>query len=116
MRFASLLFQKAAVEIFDQIGAAPVELRSHRGHEGGHESGKQDSQECVRCLVNGHQHEAALGLRQIRIQNNRHESGENPEPRAARRSASFARSWGIPPTARTPYQATEITMAIFKTN
>jgi hypothetical protein len=37
-------------------------------------------------------------------------------PAALRISASFASSCDIPPTARTPYHATAITMAIFRTN
>ena len=84
MRFTSLFFQKAPVEVFDQVGAAPIELRGNGRHEGGHESGKENSQERVRRLARSYEHETAFGLSQIGIQDNRDQSRQNPGPRTQR--------------------------------
>src|SRR5580692_22630 len=43
--------QKAAVEIIDEIGGAPIELRADCGHEGGQESGDHQAAESWRQEV-----------------------------------------------------------------
>src|SRR5439155_7606768 len=46
----------------------------------GHETREKNSKERVRRLARGYQHETALGLRQIRVENNRDKSRQNPRP------------------------------------
>src|SRR2546430_6298576 len=62
MRLASIFLQEAPVKVFDKVGTTPIQLRCDGGHERGHESCEQDSQERMRCLPRRHQHVSALGL------------------------------------------------------
>src|SRR5258708_19430224 len=80
MRLTSLFLQETAVEVFDQVGTAPVQLRGHRGHKGGHETGKQNSQDRMRRLARRYQHITALGLRKSSGKHDPAKSRQNPRP------------------------------------
>src|ERR1700734_53303 len=84
MLLGGIADQEAAVEIFNEIRSAPVELRSDGAHERSEKSGEDDAAPHVRHVIVDDHHVASFGMSEARIQNDSGESGENPGPRAQR--------------------------------
>ena len=80
MRLGRALVQEAFVEVVDQVGGAPVEVRGHRAHVGGgearqHEPAPRRGQEIHEGL-----HVAGLAILERGVENDRGEAGDDPGP------------------------------------
>ena len=70
-----------AIEVGDQVGRAPVQLRRNCGHECGQKSRNRNSAILVREMRVQHHHVTGLRMLQSGVQDDDRESGDNPRPR-----------------------------------
>ena len=80
--FAAIALHEAPVEIRDQIGCAPIQLRGHRGHERRKEPRKHQTAQRVRNVFHHNAHIRRLGLREAWIKNDHRQRCQYPRPGA----------------------------------
>ena len=75
------LFQKAPVEIVDQIAGAPIELRGDGGHVGRSERRDHQASQRRRQIGDHHAHISGFRFFEARKKNQRSQRHQNPRPR-----------------------------------